>query len=79
MHRGHVQMCLVGETRLWLISDIKLREDNDELSKRLAHIEHAGAPDGKLAEGDDKLFNQVPCCLVARSVWVLLPCLWIAH
>ena len=64
-------MCLVGETRLWMVSDIRLREDNDELSKRLAQVEHAGSPNPKLMGGDDrgedKLFDQVRSLVCSHS------------
>ena len=56
------QLCLLGETKLWRKSDLKLREDNDELSRRLAMLERghpAGAPEkAKLVDADDGMFDQ---------------------
>ena len=49
----------MGETRLWVLNDIKLREDNDELSRRLAHMEQMGTGNLKLVEAEDGMFNQV--------------------
>ena len=54
-----LQVCLVGETRLWQKSDLKLREDNDELSRRIAMLERPQMAAPKLVDADDGVFDQV--------------------
>ena len=55
------QLCLIGETRLWMKSTIQLREENDDLSRRMASIEQRLGEvklKSKFATADSMLFNQ---------------------
>ena len=67
------QLCLIGETRLWMKSTIKLREENDDLSRRMASIEQRLGEvklKSKFATADSMLFNQAS----GSSTSLLHPC-----
>lgn len=52
-----LQICLILESRKWMTYDLRLREENDELSRRIAHFELGGGDD---ADADDSKVHRKP-------------------
>ena len=55
------QVCLLGEARLGLRTGNRMREENDDLSRRIAKLEQNYALPSRLAMADDELFDQARC------------------